>query len=109
MERLLKVGAKINAPGKDFAGRTALQAAAGSGHMPIVEYLLKEGAEVNMPASSSNGRTALQAAAGGGHLVIVEHLLNGAPRSIRRRQHAMGERHSRWRPEVGICSLCNAF
>ena len=57
------MGAEVNAPASDEGGRTALQAAAGSGYLPIVELLLKKGAKVNAPASRGNGRTALQAAA----------------------------------------------
>ena len=63
MERLLREGAEVNAPASAMAGRTALQAAAGCGHLPIVERLLAEGAKVNAPVSGVAGRTALQAAA----------------------------------------------
>ena len=54
-------------------GRTALQAAAGGGHLDVVERLLAAGADVNA-AAAHGGRTALQAAAGGGHLDVVERL-----------------------------------
>ena len=56
-------------------GRTALQAAAGGGHLEVVERLLAAKADVNAAAAGDNGRTALQAAAGGGHLEVVERLL----------------------------------
>jgi ankyrin repeat protein len=56
---------------------TAMQAAAGSGHIEIVDLLLRKGAQVNAAATSINDRTALQAAAGGGHFDIVE-MLNAA-------------------------------
>ncbi|KAJ3562144.1 hypothetical protein NPX13_g8673 [Xylaria arbuscula] len=53
----------------------ALQAAAGGGHLDIVERLLAAKADVNATAAKYRGRTALQAAAEGGHLDIVERLL----------------------------------
>ena len=53
----------------------ALQAAAGGGHLHVVERLLAARADVNAAAADDNGRTALQAAAGGGHLDVVERLL----------------------------------
>ncbi|PSN59122.1 hypothetical protein BS50DRAFT_626869, partial [Corynespora cassiicola Philippines] len=62
IERLLQEKADVNvAPAGYKEGRTALQAAAGGGHLAIVERLL-----VNAPAGDGGGRTALQAAAGGG-------------------------------------------
>ena len=57
---------------------SGLQAAAGGGHLDVVERLLQEKADVNAAAANEdNGRTALQAAAGGGHLDVVERLLQG--------------------------------
>jgi hypothetical protein len=53
----------------------ALQAAAGGGHLHVVERLLAAKADVNAAAAADYGRTALQAAAGGGHLHVVERLL----------------------------------
>ena len=52
----------------------ALQAAAGGGHLDVVERLLAARADVNA-AATDGGWTALQAAAGGGHLKVVERLL----------------------------------
>ncbi|MCJ1239019.1 hypothetical protein MMC14_007012, partial [Varicellaria rhodocarpa] len=52
----------------------ALQAAAGGGHLEVVERLLAATANVNA-AAAYNGRTALQAAAEGGYLEVVERLL----------------------------------
>jgi hypothetical protein len=60
---------------KDMEGRRAFQAAAGGGHLAVIERLLQEKAEVNAAAARQGGRTALQAAAGGGHLAVVEWLL----------------------------------
>ena len=54
---------------------TALQAAAGRGHLEIVDKLLAAGSDVNFDSWITNGRTALQAAAEGGHLKVVEKLL----------------------------------
>jgi hypothetical protein len=53
----------------------ALQAAAGGGHLDVVERLLAAKADVNTAAVDRGGRTALQAAAGSGHLEVVERLL----------------------------------
>ncbi|KAJ6437372.1 restless-like transposase [Purpureocillium lavendulum] len=58
-----------------YNGRTALQAAAERGHMPLVRRLLALGADVNAPPSPSAGFTALQAAAGNGFVPIVKLLL----------------------------------
>ncbi|KAL8764795.1 MAG: hypothetical protein Q9194_006841 [Teloschistes cf. exilis] len=52
-----------------------LQAAAGGGHVDVVERLLQAKAEVNAAAAAYHGRTALQAAAEGGHVDVVERLL----------------------------------
>jgi ankyrin repeat protein len=68
---LVTAGANVNAA---VDRRTALQAAAGGGHLEVVERLLAARADVNAPAAV-RGRTALQAAAGGGHLEVVERLL----------------------------------
>jgi Ankyrin repeats (3 copies) len=53
----------------------ALQAAAGGGHLEVVERLLAAKADVNAAPAEHYGRTALQAAAEGGHLEVVERLL----------------------------------
>ncbi|CAF3466677.1 unnamed protein product, partial [Fusarium graminearum] len=50
-------------------------AAAGEGHLGVIEKLLAAGADVNAAAASEYGRTALQAAAWGGHLEVIEKLL----------------------------------
>lgn len=55
--------------------RTALQAAAGCGHIEVVEILISNSADVNASPSKENGRTALQAAAGSGHIKVVELLI----------------------------------
>ncbi|CRL24736.1 Ankyrin repeat-containing domain [Penicillium camemberti] len=69
---LLQAGAEINA---QVNGRTALQEAAGGGHIDVVQTLLAAKADVNASPAEYNGRTALQAAAGGGHLDVVQTLL----------------------------------
>lgn len=59
--------------------RTALQAAAGGGHLEVVQLLLSGGAKPNANPATCRGQTALQAAAGGGHLEVCQLLLdNGA-------------------------------
>lgn len=56
--------------------RTALQAAAGGGHIENVKLLIRAKAQVNAPLKSdASGRTALQAAAENGHSDIVELLI----------------------------------
>jgi ankyrin repeat protein len=43
----------------DKVGKTVLQAAAGGGHLAVVERLLQEKADVNTAAAKYNGKTAL--------------------------------------------------
>ncbi|KAF2195925.1 hypothetical protein K469DRAFT_545254 [Zopfia rhizophila CBS 207.26] len=54
--------------------RYAVQAAAGGGHVEVVDKLLAVKADVNAAPANAGGRTALQAAAGGGHVEIAEIL-----------------------------------
>lgn len=88
VERLLKVGAKVNVGRKVVeggaryqhrpwcsGGRTALAAAAGSGHLKVVERLVKEEADVNIGLTSYGGRIALAVAAEGAHRKVVYWLL----------------------------------
>jgi ankyrin repeat protein len=70
----LEEGAEVNAAAAGYSGRTALQAAAGGGHLAVVERLLEEGAEVNAAAAGYRGRTALEAAVAGGHMAIEKCL-----------------------------------
>jgi ankyrin repeat protein len=71
----------FNAPAGQYDGFTALQAAAGGGHLEVVERLLAAGADVNAPAGQYNGFTALQGAAEGWHIEVAERLLEaGAER-----------------------------
>ena len=51
----------------------ALQAAAGNGHLDVVERLLTAKADVNA-AAAYGGRTALQAAVEGGHILVIKRL-----------------------------------
>jgi ankyrin repeat protein len=66
---------KVDAAGK--CGRTALRAAAWSGHADIVCKLLAANADVNR-ADVDEGRTALMAAAYMGHGEIAQQLLLAA-------------------------------
>lgn len=76
VERLLGANAHVNAPAAGDGGRTALQAAADGGHLPIVDRLLAANADVNVaPAAGWSGRTALQEAVANGHLEIIQKLL----------------------------------
>ena len=65
----------MNAKVAFFTGRTALQAAAGAGHLEVVERLLTAKADVNAEAAIYCGRTALEAATQAKHLEVVERLL----------------------------------
>jgi ankyrin repeat protein len=56
LSRLLAAGADVNVAA-EYDGRTALEAAAGGGHLDVVERLLAAKADVG-----SSRRTALQAA-----------------------------------------------
>jgi uncharacterized protein len=67
---LLAKGADINAKENDaLLGMTALVAAAGMGHLDVVQALLARGADVNGKIGLDN--TALMAAAKNGHLDLV--------------------------------------
>ncbi|KAL9106123.1 MAG: hypothetical protein Q9227_008823 [Pyrenula ochraceoflavens] len=59
-----------------YAGRSALQAAAGSGHDYLVRLFLKEGANVNGPRAAIQGQSALECACEGGHASVVQRLLD---------------------------------
>lgn len=81
MKYLIHMGAEVNAPPAEESGRTALQAAAESGHEDIVKYLIDNGADINAPMMETAGydkpgRTAIQAAAENGHEEIVIYLIN---------------------------------
>lgn len=71
---LLNISLKSEAISQEILD-SALQLAAGEGHLAIVERLLQEKSEVNTASAEYWGTTALQAAAGGGHLAVVEKLL----------------------------------
>lgn len=74
-QRLVELGALLNAPCADLYGLTAVQAASQSGNLELVKYLAENGADLHAPASVIGGRTALQAAAEGGHIPVVRYLL----------------------------------
>lgn len=65
----------INEGPSPIGGRTALQGAAGNGHVEMVECLLALGADVNGPTAEQHGLTTLQAAARSRNLVIAELVL----------------------------------
>ena len=79
VSQLISLKADVNARSRatkyGINGRTALQVAAGFGHMEVVDKLLSKGADVNAPAKLIDGRTALQAAAERGHMEVVGKLL----------------------------------
>ena len=75
VENLLSAGADVNAAPAPCTGRTALQAAAGSGQSEIVGVLLRAGAQVDAPAAVIGGSTAFQAAIDGSHAGIIQQLL----------------------------------
>ncbi|KAH8667894.1 hypothetical protein BGZ61DRAFT_498355 [Ilyonectria robusta] len=55
--------------------RSPLQAAAGCGHLDVVDRLLLAGAEVNLATDEQEGLSALEVASAGGHMDIVERLI----------------------------------
>lgn len=77
LQALLEAGADIiNEKPAPHYGRTALQAAAGAGHLNIVSLLIDKGAKKDEEPAPYYGRRALQAAAGAGHLKVVKFLCN---------------------------------
>jgi ankyrin repeat domain-containing protein 50 len=71
---LLGLGVGVESPATPAElGLRPLAAAAGSGHVPVVQRLLSHGAEVDM--RDAQGRTPLMAASAGGHLPVVALLL----------------------------------
>ncbi|KAL4722945.1 hypothetical protein ACLX1H_010185 [Fusarium chlamydosporum] len=78
VEMLLNAGADIHAPAFPFAGRTALQAAAGAGNFEMVKRLVEMGADVNALPAEKSGATALQYAATTGHIEMAIFLLEHA-------------------------------
>ncbi|KAJ1324524.1 ankyrin repeat domain-containing protein 50 [Microdochium nivale] len=76
VEKLLALGADVNAPPSPTLGLTALQAAAGRGHHDVVKTLLAAGAKADAPACRYRGYTALQGAClHGGSAELVGTLL----------------------------------
>ncbi|KLU90679.1 hypothetical protein MAPG_10531 [Magnaporthiopsis poae ATCC 64411] len=72
---LLEKGVSPNSYCQPRTGKTALQEAAGCGHIDYIDYLLQHGGDINMPASRFEGRTALQAASESQKKLAVEYLL----------------------------------
>lgn len=70
--RWLRLGARVNAVGRD--GSSPVTAAALEGHLWVVNKLLDAGADLALAAS--RGRTALLSAALGGHVRVVQKLLD---------------------------------
>lgn len=73
---LLDRGSDVNAEAGLLCGVTALQAAAITGDIKIVELLISKGADVNAMASFEEGRYAIEGAAEHGRLDTVQMLLN---------------------------------
>ncbi|GKT57862.1 ankyrin repeat protein [Colletotrichum tofieldiae] len=89
VERLVNLGADINAPASYNSGATALQAASMWGYFGLVRRLLEFQADPNAPAAGRFGRTALEGAAENGKLDVVQLLLNSGVQTVGsgRRQH----------------------
>ncbi|KAM5344854.1 hypothetical protein ACJ41O_010716 [Fusarium nematophilum] len=58
-----------------YGGRTALQAAAESGNMGLINLLLRHGANPTAEAAETNGMTCIQAAASSGNMDLLEMIL----------------------------------
>ncbi|KAF6828832.1 hypothetical protein CPLU01_08270 [Colletotrichum plurivorum] len=76
VDRLVRLGANINAPPSPYEGATALQAAAMRGLFGIVRKLLDLDADPSAPGAEIGGRTALEGAAEHGRLDVLQLLLN---------------------------------
>ncbi|KAF4721683.1 hypothetical protein FOZ63_032523, partial [Perkinsus olseni] len=68
---LVKAGARIDAPGRDF--ESCVFRAAGQGQMETLEWLMRRGA--NATTRSRSGYSALDAAARNGHFQVVSFLI----------------------------------
>lgn len=75
MGALLAKGASVNSPPGLFNGLTALQAAAGGGHIGIANVLLQHGARMNARGSRLQG-SALELAARSGNIDMLQLLLH---------------------------------
>lgn len=83
VEKLLRLGADVNALPSPSHGRTALQGASENGFSNIVTILLNQGADVNGPAARYSGLTALQGASLNGHVDVIRLLARaGADMSL---------------------------
>jgi ankyrin repeat protein len=71
---ILDWGTPINTYG--MGGKSALQAAAGNGHLLLMQYLIDRGADINLLPSDDSGQTALQTAASAGFTEIVDYLID---------------------------------
>ncbi|PQE32366.1 multiple ankyrin repeats single kh domain protein [Rutstroemia sp. NJR-2017a WRK4] len=87
--RLLQLGADVNAPAGEYDGRTALQAAAENGDLPLCHTLIQAGADVNAaPAtpgtgcSHTRGVTALIAAVNSRNHQVVKLLVGIGPTAL---------------------------
>jgi ankyrin repeat protein len=76
IDLFLSRGANIHVAASSTMIFTALQAAAITGNIPIVERLHKAGASVEEPPSKPRGRTAIQGAAMTGRLELLSLLLH---------------------------------
>lgn len=65
--RILKAMPMLGFIARHPSGRTALQAAAEQGHLPVLRMLLSSGADIHASTAPIEGQTALQAAANQGH------------------------------------------
>lgn len=80
VEYLIDEGIDIDARGGTFDA-SALNSAAGAGHLEIVKYLIKEGAELDLSLAKGN---LLFGAIYGGHIEVVKFLVEkGIDISIR--------------------------
>lgn len=74
-QKLIQLGAAVNAPPHIVEGRTALQLAASKGHYEMIELLVRSGADINARPAAYGGRLAIEAAAEHGHMRVASYLL----------------------------------
>jgi ankyrin repeat protein len=71
VQRFLDAEADVNVALAEHLGLIALQAAASSGNLEVLQVFLNAGADVNAEPAAVDGRTAFQAAAQAGHVPIA--------------------------------------
>ncbi|KAI0802871.1 ankyrin repeat-containing domain protein [Xylaria sp. FL0064] len=75
-DTLIGAGISPHAPASDYAGMTALQAAAIYNRVGLAKRLIDLKVDINAPGARYHGRTALEGAAEHGHIDLIKLLLD---------------------------------